>query len=488
MSDNELRRRLSPMDAFFLYGEREDQPMHVGAVCLFEGKVTYTRFVKNLEARLHLIPRYRQRAMSAPLNLGHPTWEDDPDFDIRNHVFKVKVKAPGGEKEIQDLAGKIFTGTLDRNKPLWEIYVVEGVAKGESALIFKVHHCMVDGVAGIALALILFDMTPEIPKLRKKPYSAPPLPDSSALFFDALWDTAIGGVEHWTRFQRSLMAFRKSFNSTGVSHAVKRFGATMGNFLVPLTKLPFNQQLNGHRIFAWRTISFSDARAIRAAAGGTVNDVILATIGTATRKYLESSREAKKVPRYMRILCPVNVRQEHERGALGNRISFLPVEVPLHLDDPIERLNAVHLTTKELKIAKVPDAVSLMFDAVQGLPAPFQAVSLSAVTSPTVQQMLLTMMPPANMICTNVPGPQIPLYVIGKRLKAMYPKVPVVMEMGINLAITSYDQKMFLCFCADGKAGKDVERMAQFFDQAFDELRTAAEVKQANYVRITRGE
>jgi WS/DGAT/MGAT family acyltransferase len=474
------------MDAFFLYGEREDQPMHVGAVCIFEGKIPFTKFVKNLEARLHLVPRYRQRVLTAPLNVGHPTWEDDPDFDIRNHVFKVKVKAPGGEKELRQLAGKVFTGALDRNKPLWEIYVVEGLAKGEGALIFKVHHCMVDGVAGIGLAMVLFDMVPDAPRLRKKPYKAPPLPDTGTLLYDAIWDTAIESVEHWARFQRSLVAFSQSLNGTGMSQALKKFGSTMGNFLVPLTQLPFNKQMNGHRIFAWRQVSFSDARAIRAVAGGTVNDVVLATLGTATRKYLESSRHVKKLPRFMRVLCPVNVRQEHERGALGNRISFLPVEVPLHLDDPIERLHAVHLTTKELKVAKVPDAVSLMFDAIQGLPAPFQAASLGAVSKPTVQQMLLTMMPPGNMICTNVPGPQIPLYVVGKRLKAMYPKVPVVMEMGINLAITSYDQKMFLCFCADGKAGRDVERMAQFFDQAFEDLRAAAEVKQADYVRITR--
>jgi hypothetical protein len=183
------------------------------------------------------------------------------------------------------------------------------------------------------------------------------------------------------------------------------------------------------------------------------------------------------------------VRQEHERAALGNRISFIPVEVPLHLDDPIEILQAVHLNTREMKESKVAESVGLMFEALQGMPAPMQALALNGAANPMVQGVLshVTAMPPANMICTNVPGPNIPLYVMGKRLAAMYPKVPVVMEMGINLALTSYDQKLFLCFCADGRAGKQVDLFRRCFEESFARLREAAAVKSADYVRITRG-
>ncbi len=485
LPDLNLKRRLTGMDAFFLYAEREEQPMHVGATCIFDGRIAYLQFMKSLEARLHLIPRYRQRVVPSPLGIGHPTWEDDPDFNIKNHVFRVKVKAPGTEKELRQLTGKIFTGTLDRNKPLWEIYVVEGLDGKLGSLILKVHHCMVDGVAGIGLALILFDMTPEPPKLRKKPFNPDPIPDGKTLLVDALWDSAIESVDHWTRFQKSVTDFGAASDNGDLSLALRKFGQTLGSLLLPLARMPFNKPLNGRRLVVWRSYSFTDARAVRAVAGGTFNDVILTAIGGAVRKYLiMKNRDPKKMPRTLRILVPVNVRQEHERGALGNRISFLPVEVPLHIEDPIERLQAVHLRTRELKEARVSTTVGLMFEAMQGLPAQLQAAALGAVANPSLQALLPTGMPPGNMICTNVPGPNIPLYVLGKRLLATYPKVPVVLEMGINFAIASYDQRMFVNICADGVTANDAEKMGEFLDASFEELLAAAEVKQADYVRI----
>lgn len=489
MSDEQLRRRLSPMDAFFLYIEREEQPMHVGATTIFEGKIPFRKFVKNLESRLHLLPRYRQRVVAAPLNLGHPTWEYDPDFDIRNHVFRVQLEKPGTLEQLETLSGRIFTGMLDRNKPLWEVYVVEGLENEQTALIFKVHHCMVDGVAGIGLAFILFDMTPDTPKIRAPKYKPEPLPDRLELFFDALWDNAIEGIEHWANFQKQLAAYAAGLDASEVALGAGKFAATMTNFLLPVPKLPFNQPLNPNRRVVWIKLPFTDARAIRAVAGGTVNDVILATLGQATRRFLEDCSPRQRIPRHMRILVPVNVRQEHERASLGNRISFMPVDVPLHLEDPVERLNAVHLATSDLKESKIPESVSLMFEALQGMPAPLQALALGTVTNPLMQAILnrITGIPPANMICTNVPGPNIPLYVLGHRLLAIYPKVPVCLEMGINCAISSYDQQLFLTLCSDGYAGREVRRYAEFVKQSFAELRDAAEVKQSNYIRITRG-
>lgn len=483
--DANLKRRLSGMDAFFLYAEREEQPMHVGATCLFDGRIPYLQFMRGLEARLDAIPRYRQRVVPSPLGLGHPTWEDDPDFDMKNHVFRVRVKEPGTDKELRELTGKIFTGTLDRNKPLWEVYVVEGLSEKRGALIFKVHHCMVDGVAGIGLAMVLFDMTPEPPKLRKKPRGKITLPNATQLLYDALWDAAIESVDHWTRFQKSLVDFSTNTNGSDLSLSLKKFAGTMAGFLVPLTRMPFNKPLNGRRLVVWRNYSFNDVRAVRAAAGGTINDVLLTAIGGAMRKYLAwKNPNQRRMPRSLRVLVPVNVRQEHERGALGNRVSFLPVEVPLHIEDHIERLHAVHLNMQDLKEARVSTAVSLMFEVVFGLPAQLQAAALSAVANPNIQVLFPTGMPPANVICTNVPGPNIPLYVLGKRLLATYPKVPVTMEMGVNFAITSYDQKLFVNVCADGVAAGDADKIAEYLDETFQELLAQAEIKQADYVRV----
>ncbi len=220
-------------------------------------------------------------------------------------------------------------------------------------------------------------------------------------------------------------------------------------------------------------------------AGGTFNDVVLTAVGGAIRKYLlVKNRDNQKLPRSIRVLVPVNMRQEHERGAMGNRVSFLPVEVPIYIEDPIERLQATHLKTRELKEARVSTAVNLMFEAVQGFPAQMQAAALGVVANPSLQALMPTGMPPGNLICTNVPGPNIPLYVLGRRLLATYPKVPVVMEMGLNFAITSYDQKLFVNICADGVVGNDAEKIGEYLDASFEELLAAAEVKQAEYVRI----
>lgn len=483
-----LKRRLTPMDAAFLYIERPEQPMHVGAVCIFEGKLPFVKFMRNLESRLHLIPRYRQRVVFAPMNLGHPTWEDDADFDVRNHVKRHTVRAPGGELELRRMGEEFLTPVLDRDKPLWEVHVIEGLAGNQTGIVFKVHHCMVDGVSGIGLAYVLFDMVPEVPKIAKPRFKPAPMPESGKLLQDALRDTAIEGLEHWTRFQRKLIDFGRDIDTTQIRYALKKFGATMGNFLLPFASMPFNVPLSGKRRMHWSGFTFADARAIRAVCGGTVNDVALAVIGGAVRKYLQEGGDSKKLPRHLRVLVPVNVREEHERGQLGNRISFLPVEVPLHLEDPVERLQSIHLYTREMKEAKVASSISLMFDVVMGSPAPLYAAGLGTMARPRIQSIigLVSAIPPANMIVTNVPGPQIPLYTVGHRLVAFYPTLPVALEMGVNFSITSYDQKLYITLSGDAQASEAIDAIGENIQHAFHELREAAAVKEAQYVKIVR--
>lgn len=483
-----LKRRLSPMDAAFLYIEREDQPMHVGAVCIFEGKLPFKQFMRNLEARLHLIPRYRQRVVFAPWNLGHPTWEDDPHFDIRNHVIRRELDAPADEETLRGVSEEILTGVLDREKPLWEVHVLKGLEGNRTGMVFKVHHAMVDGVSGIGLAYVLFDMVPEVPKISKPRYKPAPLPESKRLLQDALWDTAAESLEHWSRLQRKVVDFGRDIEATQIRLALKKFGATMGNFLLPFASLPFNVPLSGRRRMHWSTFTFADARAIRAVCGGTVNDVALAVIGGAVRRYMVEGGDEKKLPRQLRVLAPVNVREEHEHGQLGNRISFLPLEVPLHLEDPVERLQTVHLYTREMKEARVADSIAIMFELIMGSPPPLYAAGLGAVVTPLMQSALglFSAVPPANMIVTNVPGPQIPLYTVGHRLLGFYPTLPVALEMGVNFAITSYDQKLYLVISGDDAAGDAVEAIGRHVNACFHELREAAAVKEAAYVKILR--
>jgi WS/DGAT/MGAT family acyltransferase len=491
MSENNLKRRLTPMDAFFLYAETEAAPMSVGATLIFEGRLPIVKFKEHIASRLHLVPRYRQRVVPAPFNISNPTWEDDPDFDIDNHIFRVKLNKPGTEQQLQQLKGQIFTGMLDRGKPLWEMYVVESLSEKRSAVILKVHHAMVDGVAGISLAYLFLDVTPEIPKKAQKPRFKPaPLPDMKARLQDALWDNMVDNVVHWLRFGNNIKEFAIQFGFDELKCAVKKFAMTIGGFLMPLKRLPFNGPFSGKRLQVWREYAYSDARAIRAMCGGTLNDVVLTVLAAAMRKYVEEHAD-DDLGKYqsLRVLVPVNVRRERERAALGNRISFLPVEIPFGVEDPIELLHAVHERMRELKDAHVADSVSLMFDALQGSPVPLQSMLLSAVANPVAQRLLgqIVEVPPANLICTNVPGPQIPLYAFGHRMLAMYGVVPTCLGMGVNCAVVSYDQKLFVSFVGDAQAGGDaVAEIMECFDQKFKELRDATDVKGAKYIEITR--
>lgn len=491
MPENHLRRRLAPMDAFFLYAETEDAPMNVGATLIFEGKMSFTRFKQHIASRLHLVPRYRQRVMPAPFNVNHPTWEDDPDFDIDNHVLRVKLDKPGTEEQLQQLKGRIFTGMLDRGKPLWEMYLVEGLTEQRTALILKVHHCMVDGVAGVSLAYLLLDATPEPPaKTRKPPFKPDPLPDATTRLVDAVWDNAIDEVLHWFRFRRNVKEFAERFDTAELRRAVKDYAYTMGNFLMPFSRMPFNAPFSGERLHVWREYPYAGVRAIRALSGATLNDVVLAVLGTTFREYLKDHPAGKQTKcQSLRVLVPVNVRREDERCAFGNRISFVPVEVPLNINDAMELLHAVHERMRELKESRVADSVSLMFDVLQGMPAPMQAMLAGAWADPALQSLLgqVVEIPPAHLICTNIPGPRFPLYMLGHRVSAMYAVVPTCLEMGVNCSVVSYDGKLFVSFVGDKRAGGTaIAKIMGHFDEKLREFCGAAEAKAAKYTEVTR--
>lgn len=473
------------MDAFFLYLEREEEPMNVGFVAQFEGKIPFKRFKSHIDARLHLIPRYLQRVIPAPLHVGMPTWEFDPDFDIDNHIHYVKCDAPGDDDALRRTSERLFRGTLDRNKPLWEIYVIHGMTGNRTGMVTKIHHCMVDGIAGVALMYLIFDAWPKPEKVKKQKYIPQPLPSQAQLLYDALWDNAIDALDHWARFQKGLADYARGFSASQTLDAFKEFAAAMRDYLSPAKRMPFNKPFSGERKFAFADFSFAEARAIRAACGGTLNDVALTVLSGACQRYALMHGE-KLRKRYLRVLVPVNIRTEDERGAMGNRISFLPIEIPLEVKDHVERLRIINETTQEMKQSRVSEAVSLMFNALQGAPAPLQALALGSAARPTAQQALgmIWQVPPMHLICTNVPGPQIPLYSVGKRLLNYYALLPIALEMGISCGITSYDQRLFISFIADGNAAPDVDKLMDYMRECFIELRAAAEVKERHVVDL----
>ena len=466
MGQGNLSHRLSAQDAAFLYNEGEEAPMNMGSVAVFQGEISYERLVENLEPKMHLCPRYRQRVIPAPFNLHHPTWEFDPDYSIRRHIIPVRLDPPGSDDQLRELAARLFQGMLSRDKPLWEVYLVHGLQEGRSAMVFKVHHCLVDGVSGVELLMMVLDVSPNPPPPPPPPgpYEPPPVPDTVTRFFDAVFDRLADGLKTTADIQKALL---NTMDNPATARSLNRALETaLPYFAVPGQRAPFNASFSGERKLAWSEYDFSEVRAIRQACGATVNDVVLAVLGGALSRYYEGHGQATD-GQIARVLTPVNVRREDERGALGNRISMILVEVPLGLRSPIERLNAIRERTERMKRDHVADGIGLAADSLDILPPMLQALFGALPKPPNTL---------ANMVCTNVPGPMIPLYSLGHRLEAHYPLMPIAWEMGVGCAVTSYNQKLYFCLMADAKAAQDVKRLGDFLTEAYVELRSAAGV------------
>ncbi|HWQ33991.1 MAG TPA: wax ester/triacylglycerol synthase family O-acyltransferase [Blastocatellia bacterium] len=472
MTTPNLNKRLSSMDASFLYFEKKEAPLHIGSVSIFDGEIPFDDFVRMVDAKMHLLPRYQQVVVFDPFNLGHPTWEHDQNFDISKHIFKVQIEAPGTEQELIDLAGRILTPMMDRSKPLWDITLVYGLQGGRTAMVCRVHHCMVDGVSGVDLLKIVLDFLPEPapPPPRPEAPAREPQPDPTRRLFDAILGGMQEGMNRWMEFQNGLLNLTQALTDQATRTAMQNLSSEIPRLATPVSPLPFNRPCSGERRLVWNTFSFAEARAIRGALGGTVNDVVLTALSGAVARYVESHGQQTE-GRNLRVMVPVSLRQEDQRGALGNLVSLLPVEIPLDLKDPRERFRCINQKTMAMKSGRVAEGLNL-FSALMGvLPAPVQSLvgALATANLP---------LPPFNMISTNVPGPQVPLYAMGKKMIAYYPYVPVGFSVGCGCAIMSYDQHLYFGLSSDVQAMPDVERLREFLYESFAELRHAAGVEE----------
>jgi WS/DGAT/MGAT family acyltransferase len=446
--------------------------MTIGSIAVFDGHVPFRPFVQNIESKLPQIPRYMQKAVEAPFNFTRPTWEFDPDFDIRRHIKRVTLPPPGTDEQLNALAERLFRGRLDRSKPLWDMHFVEGLEGGRTGLISRVHHCMVDGVGGVELLMVTLDPTPET----RAPTSVlhepvPPPVSAAAQVIDGVADIASEAVDQGASVLRWLTdVFTGDFASTRVG--IRALNTTLKYLGDPGKELSFNRDFSGGRKISHVEIPFAEVREIRRAFGGTLNDVMLAVLGGALRRYTEYHGQPTDGAT-ARVMTPVNVRAETERGMLGNRISMLVVEVPLGASAPVERLQEINERTKALKEGHVADGVAVIGQALAILPIP----ALIAVGNTVAMGNGL-----GNIVCTNVPGPMIPLYTVGHRMLAHYPIMPIAWNMGIGCAVMSYDQQLFVTFVADAAAAPDVAVFARFMEEAYTELRTAAGVPHADEI------
>ncbi len=469
MSHTALRRRMRGADAMFLYFEKKEMPLHIGSVAILDGPFD-SECERMIEARLPEIPRYRQRVLFPPFNVAHPVWEFDPAFDFRNHIRRVKLDPPGTEQQLSELSGRIFTPLMDRNRPLWDLTIVDGLEHGRSALITRVHHSMVDGISGIALMNIMFDPVRTPRKVEQQAFIAPPLPDSGQLLVEGLASAYGDAVERVLDLQVTFMRMAQSFVGGNALNSLRGLAASAPEIVRPTERLPFNRPCSGVRGHCWTTFPFQEARQIRAMAGGTINDVALTTVAGAISKYVVANREPVK-GRFARLLVPVNVRSEDSRDP-GNEISMLPLSVPLDIEDPIERLNAITVRSTAMKTARIADIVTLIGTWLGAIPPTFQT-SLAAL--PFMPQPVLIV----NMVCTNVPGPMIPLYTSGRELLTYYPHVPCGSDVGIGVAIQSYNRRLHYGITYDMQAAPDGELFRDFIIESYEELRDAAGVRPA---------
>jgi WS/DGAT/MGAT family acyltransferase len=440
--------------------------MSIGTVAIFEGQIPYERLVEHLNSRMPLVPRYRHRLVPAPLGLAHPTWEPDPEFNIYNHVRRIRLPAPGTEEQLSELAGKLFTGPLSRRKPLWEVYVVQGISGDRSALIAKVHHCLVDGVSGIELMMVTLDISPDPPPpvVTEEEWKPKPIPGRGARLVDAAFDRLGRLMRTAGDVQAGLLDPRVPLRrAQHVLLGVEHMGPLFVRF-VPRTS--FNSRLTRQRSIDWLEMPFAEVRAIRSALGGTINDVALTIVSGAMKRYLEAHGQPTDGVE-LRLMAPVNIRPEGEKMALGNRISSMFPDIPVGIEDPIARARAIRERMEWLKKDGQPTGVDAVFRMLDFVPPVALKLFGSAPQIPN---------PILNMICTNVPGPMIPLYVVGRRLLGQYPLVPLAWDVGLAVCITSYDHKLFISLSSDAKAVPDLPLLKRFFQESFKELRTAAGV------------
>ncbi|HEY2385390.1 MAG TPA: wax ester/triacylglycerol synthase family O-acyltransferase [Candidatus Binatia bacterium] len=435
--------RLSALDASFLYLERSTEPLHVGAVMLLEGSVPFERFVSLLGERLDPLRRYRQRPVRPPLDLALPRWMDDPAFDVRRHVHQVRLPAPGGEAELHAVVDRLFATPCDAAMPLWETYLIEGLAGGRAAVLTKVHHCMIDGVSGAKVLEVMTDPGPaaagggEPERGIAAPTAAAGLPGGLQAILDVVRPSAV--IE----------------GARGLFDAARALTSTFG---APPDPTVLNGALGADRGVAWTAFPLDTFLAVRGAAGCKVNDVVLAVIAGALRRYFIA--RGITPPAGMRSLVPVNVRRGEDALNLGNRVSALFATLPVDVADPVERLARVVKETRALKAAGQSRALETALAIAGMMPAP---------SGPLLAR-LGTLRPLVHTVCTNIPGPRETRFVLGRRVLEMHPLVPLAIGMGVGFAILSYDGLLSITATSDPALVPGVAELPAMLRQSLDEL------------------
>jgi WS/DGAT/MGAT family acyltransferase len=464
------RERVLSQDSMWLYLERKEMPLHIACTCIFDGPINVRDLRAYIESKLPLIPRYRQRPVFPPLHIGPPTWEPDPNFDIRRHIHHAVLKT-GTKASLEEFVGKALSEVMDRDRPLWDMTVIDGLEKGRSAFLARAHHSLVDGIGGVALMNVLFDTSPKrprIPKVRPK-FEAEPPPDMATRVLSSILNAYAEMSSKALSAQSAVLDLAEVMLGNNPIGSIEQLLRLVPEFAAPVEllyeRLPFNKPVLGPRKIAWTELPLDEMKAIKDALGGKLNDVALTVMTLAVRRYAEMHGEKLHKGRLVRYFIPVNLRSSSDLG-VGNKISLVPTNLPLDIADPVELLNAVREKTDVLKRAHVAEIVSVIGRCL-------------GATHPAVQMALGQLgnrlpLPPFNMVFTNIPGPQQPLYLLGKEMLTYYPYVPIGTLMACNVAIESYNGKLFFGLAGDAAGVPDLGKLRDFVDDAFRELKRKA--------------
>ena len=449
--------RLTVLDELFLHLEGPDTHMHVGGIAIFEGPPPEYEDVKDMiHRRLQMVPRFRQKLANVPLGIGRPVWIDDTHFNLEYHVRHTALPPPGDERKLRRLAARIMSQQLDRSKPLWEIWVAEGLSDDRFALISKTHHCLVDGVSGADIMSVLLDLGPEPQQIEVERWRPAPEPTGDQLFVDAFRERITSPMEFLRIAQSSVLD-----PGTLPNRLVESLKALMsfvgGSFSAPPSTL--NQSIGPHRRFETVLVDLDDIKAIKNKLGGTVNDVVVSVVTGGLRKLLRGRGERVDEIE-LRAMIPVSVRADSDRGTLGNQVASMWAALPVAEPDAAKRLAIVSERMSELK------------DSGQAVGAKV-LTSLGEYAPPTIiaqASRLVARQRAFNLVITNVPGPQIPLYSLGREMHAVYPVVPLADNTTIGVALLSYNGKVCFGLLGDYDTAPDLEVLAEGIEKSLAEL------------------
>ena len=461
--------RLSPLDASFLHIEDHVSHMHIASVAIFEGPPPpFVDIAAMVDAKLDLVPRYRQKVRFVPFELGRPVWVDDPHFNIEYHLRHTALPSPGGESELRKLVGRVMAQQLDRSKPLWEIWVVEGLEDGRWAMLAKTHHALVDGISGTDLLAVIMDLSPDA----RRPEHTRLGPST-----DALGHRARGGRAG----EHRAVALRATPRGAGAGprrppggrlrHGRGGWPLRPGGLVRPMPLSSLNGPLGPHRRYAWATSSVDDIKRVRKALGGTFNDVVLACITNGFRELLLSRDE--DVERVVRTLVPVSVRPRDASGkAVGdgtfeNKVSAMFAELPVDIEDPVLRLHTITDQMKGLKDSKQAVAGEALTSMSGFAPPMLLALGMRLATRAGQRNV--------NTVTTNVPGPQFPLFAAGRRMIRAFPYVPLAGQIRLGIAIFSYDGEVNFGITGDYDTTEDIDVLSGGIEDGMTQLLKACE-------------